>query len=124
MNDQNNETDAVPFRSANRKFYDHVCAFLEENGYCVVPFATWLDIRGMAFNLSRIHAIKLLRNQAFYTEKKTVILPEDFTRLPNRAFVQYTFKYCATEIVTRRLSLSDAKCIIDLLIYNEDAFGK
>jgi hypothetical protein len=124
MNDQNNETEAVPFRPANRKFYDHVCAFLEENGYCVVPFATWLDIRGMALNLSRIDAIKLLRDQAFYTEKKAVTLPEDFTRLPNRNFVQYTLKHCDTEIVKHRLSLSDAKSIIDLLICNEDAFGK
>ena len=109
------------FMSANRSFYENVCTFISAQELPAPNFGLWADVRGMALGGSVIDAIKLLRDETTTTDFTPKEVPSHF-KGSERAFAHFAIQICGSIKHIRRLSLVDAKNIIDLLRFDETYF--
>lgn len=111
------------FTAANKTFHRHVCTFLADRGFRTIEWGVWLDVRGMALSGNTTSAARLLRDASKVSEKVLADLPQCFEG-EHGAFVEYTRRNCNMQIIVRTPPLIDVKRTIDLLRFNEDAFGE
>lgn len=117
-----NSSPDINFASANRTFYQNICRFLRDNGYCDMTSSEWLDTRGMALSGQIVSAVKLLRELSAVEITEWPDAPEHVVT-GESLFSDYLRAHRHCNIIRRTLPLKDSKWIIDTLIANENVFG-